>query len=194
MTTNDDLQCAQCGATTVSTSWVDDHLVWGSGDSAATLPVRVPYRSCGSCDFTYLDQEAEDVRHRAVCRHLGVLAPAEVAGIRKKYGMSQADFARVTGLGEATVGRWENGLVIQNVANDRYLRLLLHHDVMQLLQHLSKRQGSDSGDERLASKDSRRRKWRALDPTEQVIRDQRAFAGLRALRHDRAAPTGRVFT
>ena len=28
------------------------------------------------------------------------------------------------GLGEATIGRWENGLVIQNYASDRYVRLL----------------------------------------------------------------------
>ena len=38
--------------------------------------------------------------------------------------MSRADFSRLTGLGEATLNRWENGILIQNAANDRYLRLL----------------------------------------------------------------------
>ena len=73
------MSCAQCGATTVSTSWVDDTLVWGSGESATTISVRIPFRSCRSCDFTYLDDEAEDIRHNAVCRHLGVLTPSRRA-------------------------------------------------------------------------------------------------------------------
>ncbi len=73
-----DLDCAQCGAKTVATTWTDDALVWGSGDSAATLTVHIPYRSCSSCGCTYLDHEAEDIRHNAVCRHLGVKDPDEL--------------------------------------------------------------------------------------------------------------------
>ena len=38
--------------------------------------------------------------------------------------MSRAAFAEFTGLGEATIKRWETGTVAQNRANDRYLRLL----------------------------------------------------------------------
>ena len=68
--------------------------------------------------------EGERLRHEAVCRHLGVLSPAEISGLRKGFGMSRAAFAELTGLGEASLGRWESGAVIQNRANDRYLRLL----------------------------------------------------------------------
>lgn len=38
--------------------------------------------------------------------------------------MTRAQFSEITGLGEATLARWEAGAVIQNRANDRYLRLL----------------------------------------------------------------------
>ena len=38
--------------------------------------------------------------------------------------MNRAEFARLSGLGEATLARWENGSVTQSRANDRYLRLL----------------------------------------------------------------------
>lgn len=192
MTTSDheptqsrDLLCAQCGTTPVATSWTDDALVWGSGDSAVTLPVRIPFRSCRSCEFTYLDDEAEDIRHNAVCRHLGVLTPAEIRGIREAYGMSQADFARATGLGEATVGRWENGLVIQNVANDLYLRLLRYDGAMRLVQYLSGCRVSNPDDEHPVSDRNVRRtrkvagRWRALVPTDKHIRDQKAFTGPR---------------
>ena len=189
MTTGDhqsqsrDLSCAQCGATTVSTSWVDDTLVWGSGESAMTISVCIPFRSCRSCDFTYLDDEAEDIRHNAVCRHLGVLTPSEIRGIREEYQMSQAEFARATGLGEATVGRWENGLVIQNVANDRYLRLLRYRGAMRLLQCFSGRPVDGPDDEHHASNKRRTPgtdvRWRALVLTDKHFRDQEAFAGPR---------------
>lgn len=53
-----------------------------------------------------------------------MLSPAEISGLRKGLGMSRAAFAELTDLGEATLGRWESGAVIQNRANDRYLRLL----------------------------------------------------------------------
>ena len=47
--------------------------------------------------------------------------------------MTRARFAQVTGLGEASLNRWENGLTIQTHANDRYLRLLARPEIMQRL-------------------------------------------------------------
>ena len=44
--------------------------------------------------------------------------------------MTRAAFTRVTGLGEATLNRWENGIMIQTLANDRYLRLLANPATM----------------------------------------------------------------
>ena len=38
--------------------------------------------------------------------------------------MTRAAFSQVTGIGVATLNRWENGTVVQNLANDRYLRIL----------------------------------------------------------------------
>lgn len=38
--------------------------------------------------------------------------------------MTRAAFAELAGLDEATIDRWENGAVVQNQADDRYLRLL----------------------------------------------------------------------
>jgi transcriptional regulator with XRE-family HTH domain len=71
-----------------------------------------------------------------VCRHLGVLTSADIRRIRERYGMTRSSFAEVTGLGEATLKRWENGVIIQNRANDRYLRLLAIPTVMVRLQKL----------------------------------------------------------
>ena len=38
--------------------------------------------------------------------------------------MTQAEFAEVTGLGTATLVRWENGSMNHTRAYDRYIRLL----------------------------------------------------------------------
>lgn len=95
---------------------------YGADDTMVELAVDVPVHRCNVCDFEYLDDEAEHLKHDAVCQHLGVLSPTEIRQIRE--GMSRAQFARLTGIGEASLNRWENGLSIQTHAYDRYLRLL----------------------------------------------------------------------
>ena len=132
-----DRECPQCGKDLIATHWVLDSFKYGTGDSAVTLQVDLPFRRCQSCDLQFLDHEGERLRHEAVCQHLGLLSPTEVLGIRKVYGMSRSAFAEITGLGEATLSRWENGAVIQNLANDRYLRLLSLPGVMASMKELT---------------------------------------------------------
>ena len=116
--------CPLCGRRGVATSWKDHTFSYGSGKSEAELTVNVPVRRCGACEFEYLDQSAERLKHDAVCRHLGVLPPGEVRLIREGYGMTRARFARMTGFSKASLNCWETGLAIQTRANDRRLRLL----------------------------------------------------------------------
>ncbi len=77
-------------------------------------------------------------RHEAECRRLGVLTPAEIRALRKDYDMSRAEFARVTGFGEATLARWERGEVIQNTSNDSFLRMLMERDAMKQLSRMTR--------------------------------------------------------
>ena len=126
-TAQQELTCPLCGNAGITTSWNPDAFNYGSGESMVELTVDVPVRGCEACDFEYLDDEAERLKHRAVCRYLGVLSPGEIRHIRKGFGMTRAKFAQVTGFGEASLNRWENGLTIQTHAYDRYLRLLAAH-------------------------------------------------------------------
>lgn len=121
---NPRVECPLCGESSATTEWTRDSFEYGTADSAVMLEVDLPVRRCRACDIEFLDHEGERLRHEAVCRHLGVLSPVEISGLRKGFGMSRAAFAELTGLGEATLGRWESGAVVQNRANDRYLRLL----------------------------------------------------------------------
>ena len=131
--TNRDYTCPRCAGSAVTTAQHRHAFSYGSGESAVDLTVTLPVRRCSSCDFEFLDDEAERLKHDAVCQHFGVLTPAEIRRIRESYGMTRAAFARVTGLGEATLNRWENGIMIQTLANDRYLRLLASPATMQRL-------------------------------------------------------------
>ena len=124
--------CFECDGPTV-TEWREHALIYGAGASAVELNVTLPVRICKSCGFEFLDHEAETLQHEAICAHLGVLTPREIEGIRKMHGMSRARFSAVTGLGEATLNRWEKSILIQNTANDRYLRLLALPDNIRRL-------------------------------------------------------------
>ena len=129
-----ELTCPLCGTTKVVTSSTPYTFEYGSGNAVAKLNVDVPVRRCDACDFEYLDEEGERIKHNAVCQHLGVLSPSEVRHIRKKCSSTRTSFAEITGLGEASLNRWENGLSIQTHANDRYLRLLDYPDNLRRLE------------------------------------------------------------
>jgi putative zinc finger/helix-turn-helix YgiT family protein len=84
----------------------------------------VPFEWCPHCGERLGGPDAAAVRHRAICKALGLLTPEEIRGIRDRLGMTQAEFSGLTGIGEATISRWERGRLLQNRANDRYLRLV----------------------------------------------------------------------
>lgn len=117
--------CASCGASGLSIRAEPQVFTYGEGDDAVDLNALVRVYSCADCGIEYTDDEAEDARHEAVCRHLGLLTPREIREIReKRFKLSREKFSQVTGFGVATIARWEGGQLLQNVANDRYLRLL----------------------------------------------------------------------
>lgn len=116
--------CPECDGTKLSTSYEIETIPYGSGDKLVNLSCRVPVRKCGSCGFTFTDDEAADIRHEAVCRYLNVLTPTEIVAIRKHYNLSRSEFSKLTHIGEASLARWENGYLIQNAANDQLLFLL----------------------------------------------------------------------
>jgi putative zinc finger/helix-turn-helix YgiT family protein len=127
------LGCPECGHPEITTFWADRTIPYGIAPDTVEILVRLPVRKCAKCGCQFFDEEAEDLRHDAVCRHLGVLTPAEIRALRKKLGLSRAEFSRLTRLGEATIARWERGELIQNAGNDSLLRLLQHPENVERL-------------------------------------------------------------
>ncbi len=130
---NEAQACPRCGGH-VGTSWQSHTFRYGSGIGKADLETCVPVRQCVRCDIQFLDHEAEDLEHDAVCRHLGVLAPRDIREIRAGHDLSRSEFARITGLDEESLQRWEDGTDIQTPGQDRYLRVLADPEVLAKLQ------------------------------------------------------------
>ena len=162
--------CPICGGEGITSTWNLHSFDYGSGDSSTELQVRVPVRRCGACEFEYLDDEAERLKHITICDHLGILPPDEIRRIREDYGMTRAAFAHVTGLGEASLNRWENGLSTQTHANDRYLRLLARPEIMWRLQELT----ADRLRTTLVASVMGSR-FRAVEVTDVLLKEQAAF-------------------
>jgi DNA-binding transcriptional regulator YiaG len=131
-------ECPNCGSTSIETRIVLDKFQYGVGAKAVELEALVPFRNCADCNFEYTDSEAEDLRHEAVCRHLGVMTPAEIIAVRKKHGLTRSEFADKTRIGEASLARWETGELIQNPANDAYMYLLSFPENLERLENRHK--------------------------------------------------------
>jgi len=116
--------CPNCESPRLVTRTEREDFRYGTGAGAVQLAAEAHVHRCAACGFEFTDESSSEARHNAVCRHLGVYTPEEIRATRERYGMSQEEFAFITGLGKASLNRWENGLLIQNPANDRYLYLL----------------------------------------------------------------------
>jgi|SRR5579884_2816615 len=119
-------RCPNCGHAPLREETITDRFEYRpDGEEPLTVEVpNVPVEVCPKCGEKYLGPAAVRIQHAAVCRALGLLTPAEIQAIRERLGPTQAEFARLTGIGEATISRWERGRILPNRAMDRYLRLL----------------------------------------------------------------------
>ncbi len=140
------LVCPSCGSDDISSTQETEVFTYGAGDNAAQLSVTVPVHHCANCGLSYTGDDAEMLRHEAVCAHLGVLSPREIRAIRERYGLSQAEFAEITKIGKASLSRWEGALLIQNQANDNLLFLLQMPENLERLKARAQHGGkADSG-------------------------------------------------
>lgn len=118
-------ECPDCDSTDSRIDYRRQSFRHGRGDDVVDLNCEVPVFTCNQCGCEWTGPEAEDARQVAVCRHLGRLTPVEIRDIRETCRRSQAEFSRITGIGEASLSRWETGAQIQNASSDRLLRLIL---------------------------------------------------------------------
>jgi len=82
-------------------------------------------QKCGEIVFRFQDAKRlhEDAIELYRKKH-GLLSADEIRAIRERFGLTQADLARLLHLGANTVSRWESGRNVQTAAMDLLLRLV----------------------------------------------------------------------
>jgi putative zinc finger/helix-turn-helix YgiT family protein len=83
---------------------------------------------CPKCDEVLLRfQDAKRLGEDAIAiyrKKHGLLSAGEIRAIRERFGLTQAQLARLLRLGANTVSRWESGRNVQTAAMDILLRLI----------------------------------------------------------------------
>lgn len=133
------MKCPNCSSEDIQTENKKQGFTYGEAEGRVNLVAEIPVRHCLSCDLKYEDADAFEARHNAVCDHLGLMRPTMIKELRKKTYRTREAFAAATGIGIASLARWESGAVIQSPAYDRYLRLLAYLEVRERLNILTSR-------------------------------------------------------
>jgi len=130
--------CECCGSTNVSADLHDSQFEYKHNKDIVVLDVRLPVYTCTDCDFAYTAKEAELLKHNVICKYLNILTPDEISTIRGNYNLTVNDLAKLTGIGSASLTRWEAGKLHQSKSHDTLLRLLCKKVVMDELTNLRK--------------------------------------------------------
>jgi putative zinc finger/helix-turn-helix YgiT family protein len=108
----------------------------GEKKGRLTLPVNgeeiavagSPHLSCPKCHEIVLRfDDARKLRQRALeiyRRMYGLLSADEIRSIRERFGLTQAELARLLRLGANTISRWEAGRNVQTASMDILLRVI----------------------------------------------------------------------
>ena len=163
--------CPVCESKKIVTRKLSETFPYGSGKEEVTLSAIVPVHSCQDCQFEFTDELADQEKHNAICQHLEVMTPRQISLIREQYNLSRAEFARVTRIGEASINRWENALLIQNSAMDQYLYLLSFPENFERVQQ----RNSHSFRNFFAGSEQQPYQYPILIPTEKHKRESMAF-------------------
>ena len=117
-------QCVACGSSNGRVRTEHIEFDYGQGASSTKLTANVLIKTCNECGERVHGADAEKLRHNSVCEHLGVLTAEQVRQVRHSLQLSREEMSELTGIGSASIARWELGTLIQNRAYDRFLRLL----------------------------------------------------------------------
>lgn len=92
-------------------------------DEPISLDVEIRYcLSCGEQMWdTAIDRKTIILFYDEYKRKHGLLTSAEIRSLREGYNLSQSAFARILGVGEKTITRYENGAIQDEAINNLML-------------------------------------------------------------------------
>jgi putative zinc finger/helix-turn-helix YgiT family protein len=116
--------CPSCGESITAVVRRDETFEYRVGDTTTLLSAPVDVHICNNCGLEFTDERAERARNEAVATHLGLLTSSEIRNVRRRLGFNRREFAALSGIGDASLARWESGALLQSRAYDLLLRLL----------------------------------------------------------------------
>lgn len=127
--------CPQCGLDATFTKGTREKTMDVRG---MLIDVETGCLNCSACGNTFEDPaEAHETLERAYReyrRRNGMMQPEEIRHLRKLYGLTQRELAKLLGWGLVTLSRYENG-ALQDTAHDKILRLITDpHNLLRLLE------------------------------------------------------------
>jgi putative zinc finger/helix-turn-helix YgiT family protein len=118
-------RCPVCGKADLRSLLHDECFDYEADGERVTVAAKgVPIERCPDCGETFSGPPAWQIRGEAIRQALGLLSPTEVVVLRERLGLSQLDFAKLTGIAEAKIVDWKLGRLVPSRAMDNLLRLL----------------------------------------------------------------------
>ncbi|NNG65783.1 type II toxin-antitoxin system MqsA family antitoxin [Caldanaerobacter subterraneus] len=95
-------------------------------------------RVCSVCGEELFDEELEEENLQRVYdiyrKKHGILSPDEIRNIRESYGLSQRAFAKLLGIGEASIARYETGALPEKSLSNMIMLLKDPKNMKKLLE------------------------------------------------------------
>ena len=106
------------------------------------LTLELTIYSCDVCGEAFFDNEEMKKQQKTIKDFQrkvdGLLTSEEIKRIREKYGLSQRELARILGIAEKSIAKYEAGFVAQSKAMDNLLRVIGEFpNVLQYLKQLN---------------------------------------------------------
>jgi putative zinc finger/helix-turn-helix YgiT family protein len=117
-------RCPECGKREVRPATVRHTAEIRHDGRVYTVEVprlRVP--RCEACGELVFENGADEQIAAALRKQLGLLSCEQIRANREQLGLSQRDLSEQLGVAVETISRWENGVLTQTRAMDRYLRV-----------------------------------------------------------------------
>lgn len=88
------------------------------------ITIHAAFFRCAHCGEGIMSEYDDDNLRKAYAKYRnlhGLLQPEEIKAIREQYGVSQVEFARIIGVDDKAIARYENGSLQTKAANDRIM-------------------------------------------------------------------------
>lgn len=117
--------CPVCCKGLLTSLLIDETFDFDLGEEVVKVHAsNVPVQRCDTCGEELSGPEAARVRHEAICRAAGLMAPSEIKALREQFGWSQQYLADLTDIGIATVSRWERERLLQSRSNNNVFQAI----------------------------------------------------------------------